>query len=111
MLVVITRQDNEDTLGLQPGSTHVYGARLLLHIFGAIKVPLFCFSGTFPIILKQRREHYDREKYVEPVTAEALKACQASEQGLTTEQAEKIRLEKGENVLLEEKKKVLFRSF
>lgn len=26
---------------------------------------------------------------------EALKACQASEQGLTTEQAEKIRLEKG----------------
>ena len=40
---------------------------------------------------------------------EALKACQASEQGLTTEQAEKIRLEKGENVLLEEKKKSAFR--
>ena len=27
---------------------------------------------------------------------EALKACQTSEQGLTTEQAEKIRLEAGE---------------
>ena len=42
---------------------------------------------------------------------EALKACQASEQGLTTEQAEKIRLEKGENVLLEEKKKSAFQVF
>ena len=28
---------------------------------------------------------------------EALKACQTSEQGLSTEQAEKIRLEAGEN--------------
>ena len=42
---------------------------------------------------------------------EALKACQASEQGLTTEQAEKIRLEKGENVLLEDKKKSAFQVF
>ena len=36
---------------------------------------------------------------------EALKACQTSEQGLTTEQAEKIRLEAGENMLKEGKKK------
>ncbi len=42
---------------------------------------------------------------------EALNACQASEQGLTSEQAEKIRLEKGENVLLEEKKKSAFQVF
>ena len=41
VLVVITRQDSEDTLDLQPDSTHVNGARLLLHIFCAIKVPLF----------------------------------------------------------------------
>ena len=34
---------------------------------------------------------------------EALKACQTSEQGLTTEQAEKIRLEAGENMLKEGK--------
>ena len=41
----------------------------------------------------------------------ALKACQASEQGLTSEQAEKIRLKTGENVLLEEKKKSAFQVF
>lgn len=41
VLVVITQQDSEDTLDLQPDSTHVNGARLLLHIFCAIKVPLF----------------------------------------------------------------------
>ena len=42
---------------------------------------------------------------------EALKACQTSEQGLTTEQAEKIRLEAGENMLKEGKKKSPFQVF
>ncbi len=42
---------------------------------------------------------------------EALKACQTSEQGLTAEQADKIRLKTGENVLLEEKKKSAFQVF
>ena len=42
---------------------------------------------------------------------EALKACQTSEQGLTAEQADKIRLKTGENVLLEEKKKSALQVF
>ena len=42
---------------------------------------------------------------------EALKACQTSEQGLTVEQADKIRLKTGENVLLEEKKKSALQVF
>ena len=42
---------------------------------------------------------------------EALKACQTSEQGLSTEQAEKIRLEAGENMLKEGKKKSPFQVF
>ena len=42
---------------------------------------------------------------------EALKACQTSEQGLTTDQAEKIRLEAGENMLKEGKKKSPFQVF
>lgn len=39
---------------------------------------------------------------------EALKACQASEQGLTTEQAEKIRLEKRGKCTLRGKKEKCF---
>lgn len=42
---------------------------------------------------------------------EALKACQTSEQGLTAEQADKIRLKTGENVLLEGKKKSALQVF
>ena len=42
---------------------------------------------------------------------EALKACQTSEQGLTTEQAEKIRLEAGENMLKEGSEQLLYPCF
>ena len=101
-------------------------------IFCAIKVPAFDFKGLFPGILKdvlsessqksgtkRFRENIKKEWSIMTEKnmwnlspEEALQGpCQTSEQGLTTEQAEKIRLEAGEICSKRAKRKARFRSF
>ena len=89
-------------------AVHFYrnGTRLLLYVYRAVKVFFLRDKQRIRVHYLKKEDLYMTQKNIWNISVkELMEKYQVTEQGLTTARAEELRLEKGENILQESRRK------